>query len=76
MGLTATQAFREDFSPLLDVVWVDQLLCERGLDLLLERHTRHLSLVDAVSFLVIREQKLDRVFAFDRHFNAEGFSIV
>jgi len=33
------------------------------------------SLVDAVSFICIREARVDEVFAFDRHFESEGFPI-
>lgn len=76
MGLEAVRAFRSDFAPLLEVLWVDRELHESGLDLLLDRQQRHLSLVDAVSFLAIRQDRIDRVFAFDRHFNREGFSMV
>ncbi len=74
MGLEAVRAFRTDLAPLIDVVWVDQGLHESGLDLLLEQNRRHLSLVDTVSFVVIRQRQIDRVFAFDRHFDQEGFS--
>ena len=76
MGLAAVQAFRSEFSPLLEVVWVDETLFEKGLDLLLERAVRGLSLVDAVSFLVFRERRLEAAFAFDRHFETEGLPIV
>lgn len=76
LGLDAVRAFREDFASLLDVVWVDRDLHERGLDLLLKRNVRDLSLADAVSFLVIRDRRLDHVFAFDKHFEAEGFEML
>jgi predicted nucleic acid-binding protein len=72
LGPTAVRAFREDFVPLLDVVWVDPDLHERGLDLLLARSIRDLSLVDTVSFLVAREQGIEEAFAFDGHFDSEG----
>lgn len=74
LGLEAVRAFRETFPPLLEVVWVDEVLCERGLDLLLARGLRSLSLVDAVSFLVIRQRRLEQAFAFDAHFEQEGIS--
>jgi len=76
MGLGAVQAFRRDFAPLLKVVWVGADMHEAGLDLLLERRVRDLSLVDAVSFLVMRQRRLDEVFAFDRHFRDEGFTLL
>lgn len=75
LGLAAVEAFRADFSPLLEVVWVDAALHEEGLDLLLQRGSRALSLVDAISFLVIRRQKIARAWAYDRHFEQEGFDL-
>jgi len=75
-GLDAVQQFREDFAPLVDVVWVDEALQDAGLDLLLSRRTRRLSLVDAVSFVVMRRRKIDDAFAFDPHFEQAGFTLV
>ena len=76
LGLPAVRAFREDLAPLVEVAWVDPAVFESGLDLLLARKKRHLSLVDAVSFLVMRQRGLDRAFAYDPHFEEEGFSLV
>jgi predicted nucleic acid-binding protein len=58
------------------VVWVDGPLHEAGLDLLLGRRARRLSLVDAVSFVTMRQRTLEEAFAFDPHFEQEGFVIV
>ena len=76
VGRQAVMAFREDLEPLLDVIWVGADLHERGLNLLLERSRRHLSLVDAVSFVVIRDQAIEDVFAYDPDFRQEGFSVL
>jgi predicted nucleic acid-binding protein len=76
LGLDAARSFRSDFAPLVEVVWVDQDLHEAGLDLLLERRKRQLSLVDAVSFVTMRARRLTEAFAFDPHFEDEGFSLV
>ena len=76
MGLEAVRAFREELAPLIEVEWVDSQLHESGLDLLLEQQRRRVSLVDVVSFLVIRSRGIERVFAFDRHFDQEGFERV
>jgi len=75
-GLGAVRSFRADFAPLIDVVWVDDALHNAGLDLLLDRGQRLLSLVDAVSFITMRQRNVDEAFAFDAHFEAEGFSLV
>ena len=75
-GLDALRGFRAEFAPLVDVVWVDETLHNAGLDLLLDRRKRLLSLVDAVSFVTMRHVDVSEAFAFDPHFAEEGFSIV
>ena len=74
VGGKAVRAFRDDLGPLLDVTWVDEGLHDRGLDLVLDRGDAGLSLVDAVSFLAMRDKGIDEAFAFDRHFEEEGFA--
>jgi len=76
LGLEAVRGFRADFAPLVDVVWVDDALHEAGLDLLLGRRRRRLSLVDAVSFVAMRQHRVTEAFAFDPHFEQEEFSLV
>jgi predicted nucleic acid-binding protein len=76
LGLDAVRSFRADFSPLIDVVWVDEALHNAGLDLLFDRGKRLLSLVDAVSFITMRQRSVAEAFAFDPHFEQEGFSLV
>jgi predicted nucleic acid-binding protein len=76
LGLEAIRSFRAAFAPLLEVVWVDEALHDAGLDLLLQRRRRQLSLVDAVSFVTMRQRHLAEAFAFDLHFEQEGFSLV
>jgi predicted nucleic acid-binding protein len=76
LGLEAVRSFRTDFAPLIEIVWIDEALHHAGLDLLLERRKRQLSLVDAVSFITMRERNLAEAFAFDPHFEEEEFSLV
>lgn len=76
LGINAVRGFREHFVPLLEVIWVNRDLHERALDILLQRASRTLSLVDVASFLVIQEQGIEEVFAFDRHFANEGFRLI
>jgi predicted nucleic acid-binding protein len=76
MGPDSVLRFREHFAPLLEVLWVDQRRHDSGLDLLLERRWKGLSLVDAVSFVAMKERRFDEVFAFDRHFEREGFKLL
>jgi predicted nucleic acid-binding protein len=76
LGLEAIDAFRSNFAPLLEVIWVGAELHEAGLDLLLGRRIRDLSLVDTVSFLAMRQRHIDEAFVFDRHFRDEGFTVM
>jgi len=73
VSITAVESFREGFAPLLDIVWIARELHEKALDELVKRSSKKLSLVDVSSFLVMKEQKIDEVFAYDRHFDLEGF---
>lgn len=75
VGRSGVEAMRDGFAPLLRVVWIDEALHERALDLLLAG-PRDLTLVDTASFVVAREMQVDAVFAFDRHFEETGFTLV
>jgi predicted nucleic acid-binding protein len=75
-GLDVVRSFRAHFAPLVDVLWVDDALHNAGLDLLIERRKRPLSLVDAVSFIAMRQGNVSEAFAFAPHFEQEGFSLV
>jgi predicted nucleic acid-binding protein len=75
LGREASRRFRDEMDPLLDVVWVDRDLHEKAMDLFLAS-AHSVSLVDAASFVCIRERSLDRVWAIDRHFDDQGFEIV
>lgn len=76
LGVEAVRAFRADFAPLLEVAWVDATLHEAGLDLLLKQRRRQLSLVDAISFVVMSRRRIHEAFAFDPHFEQEGFTLL
>lgn len=61
------------FSPSVRMIHVGEDLLARGLDLLRERPDKRYSLTDCVSFVVMRERGISTAFAFDRHFEQEGF---
>jgi predicted nucleic acid-binding protein len=52
----------------MDIVWVEAALHNAGLDLLAEKRKRLLSLVDAVSFVTMRQRDIAEAFSFDSHF--------
>ncbi|MEZ5403940.1 MAG: PIN domain-containing protein [Bryobacteraceae bacterium] len=74
LGLEAVRAIEDDLLPVLDVVWVDEPVHRLAITAMLAARRRKLSLVDCVSFTVMRRLGLTRAFAFDDHFAEEGFS--
>lgn len=76
LGLDAVRAVRDDITPALRVLWVDESLHAAALTGLVAAARREVSLVDRVSFEVMRRLGLRRAFAFDRRFAAEGFELL
>jgi predicted nucleic acid-binding protein len=76
IGLDAVRDLRERIWPLVDVEWVGDELHEVAIAALLAANRRQLSLVDCVSFEVMRRLGIRRVFAFDAHFEEQGFEVV
>lgn len=60
-------------SPSVTMIHVGQDLLRSGLALLRERPDKRYSLTDCISFVVMREHRIGTAFAFDRHFEQEGF---
>jgi predicted nucleic acid-binding protein len=62
--------------PLLDIVWVDQEVHEVAAAAFTASASRSVSLVDRVSFEVMRLHGIDAAFAFDADFVAAGFHTI
>ncbi len=73
LGLEAVRVFEEDVAPVLSVQWVDSATHRSGVAALLAASRRRMSLVDCVSFEVMRRLGIKAAFAFDRHFREHGF---
>jgi predicted nucleic acid-binding protein len=76
LGLEALRAFQEDVVPLLTIHWVNESAHQVGVMGVLAAAKRNLSLVDCVSFDVMRQLGIKSVFAFDRHFKEQGFECI
>ena len=76
MGLQAAREFQTQLVPVLQVHWVDASTHERAVSALLTAGVRDLSLVDCVSFEIMRRLDLDTAFAFDSHFALQGFKCI
>ena len=73
LGHDAVRAFQTQIVPVLQVNWVTETVHERAVAALLTAGSQSLSLVDCVSFELMRELGIDRAFAFDAHFAEQGF---
>jgi len=73
VGLAAVRAFQEDVLPLINVEFVTPGIHRSGIAALLLASKRNLSLVDCVSFEIMRTLGIRNVFAFDAHFKQQGF---
>lgn len=68
LGLEAVGVFERDVRPVLDLVWVTREVHEAAVGAHLAARRRALSLVDCVSFEVMRRTGIRSAFAFDPHF--------
>ncbi|OFW45530.1 MAG: hypothetical protein A3J29_04700 [Acidobacteria bacterium RIFCSPLOWO2_12_FULL_67_14b] len=76
LGLDAVRALTADFLPLLTVDWVDEFVHAAGLASVLTANRRDLSLVDCVSFEIMRRRDINRAFALDSDFSKQGFTVL
>ncbi|MBA7687069.1 23S rRNA-specific endonuclease VapC20 [subsurface metagenome] len=75
IGINAVRSFEEDILPVVKIEWVDADVHHAGVSALLTASRRDLSLVDCVSFDLMRRHGLQHVFAFDEHFTEQGFQV-
>ncbi len=75
-GLEAVQAFHDAIFPLPKIEWIDETFHTRGITAVLVASRKKLSLVDCVSFEVMRHLDLSQAFCFDKHFAQQGFEIL
>jgi predicted nucleic acid-binding protein len=74
LGRNAVRDILENLMPSLTVEWIDEQTHNLALRTVLAAGQRGISLVDAVSFEVMRNRGISSVFTFDRHFDDEGFT--
>jgi predicted nucleic acid-binding protein len=76
VGLEALRVLRDDVQPIIAVDWISERAHQAGMDAVLTAGRRKLSLVDCVSFHVMRERGVRAVFCFDDHFREQGFDVI
>lgn len=75
LGVEAVRSLKSDFEPLIEIVWVDEQVHDAGMTALLTAGRRDLSLVDCISFEVMRRRDIQNAFALDRDFAKQGFTV-
>jgi predicted nucleic acid-binding protein len=73
LGIPAARTFQEDIVPVLKVEWVDETIHQVGIASVLAAARKELSLVDCVSFEIMRRLGIKAAFVFDDHFDEQGF---
>lgn len=72
LGLRTAVQFNRD-AQAFETVWVDATLYQEAVDLLTAIDNRQVSLVDCMSFVVMRRHALEQALAYDVHFERQGF---
>ncbi|MCK4338193.1 MAG: PIN domain-containing protein [Candidatus Aminicenantes bacterium] len=75
IGMEPVRDFTTKILPLLDIIWIDQDWYSLGVQRLLTRGERDVSLVDCLSFEIMEARDITHAFTFDRHFEDNGFTI-
>jgi predicted nucleic acid-binding protein len=72
-GMQAVHVFQSSILPFLQTIWIDAEMHEMSTRSLLLANRRNLSLVDCSSMAVARRYDIQHFFAFDHHFDEQGF---
>ena len=76
LGMAAVRSLTTDFMPLLAIDWVDETVHGAGHAAMLTANRKELSLVDCVSFEIMRRRDVSTAFALDADFAAQGFRVL
>jgi predicted nucleic acid-binding protein len=76
LGVRAVRAFQEDIVPIVNIEFVNPETHRSGTAALLASSKRNLSLVDCISFEIMRTLGIKTAFTFDAHFKEAGFQAI
>jgi uncharacterized protein len=72
LGVGVALAFLRDARDFA-TMWADEEMHDEAVKLMARRKLSALSLVDALSFLIMRDKRINEFLGFDRHFEDAGF---
>jgi len=73
LGFEAADLWYRDILGVVDLLRVEEPAHQMGYELWLSLGRRKLSLVDCISFVTMRSNKIELFFGFDKHFEEQGF---
>ena len=73
LGMDAVMGLQEDILPIINIEWITPEIHRSGVSALLAASRRKLSLVDCISFEIMRNSAIKTIFTFDSHFEEQGF---
>ena len=73
LGMQAVRRLHDGLLPVVEVVWIDEKLHRRATAAMFAAARRNISLVDWLSFEVMRDRRIRHAFTFDAHFKEQGF---
>ena len=76
LGFEAANLFYQDVLSIADVLWIDSPLHNLAYALWLSLGRKNISFVDCISFIAMRQHGIETVFAFDSHFQEQGFRFI
>ncbi|MCU0598492.1 MAG: PIN domain-containing protein [Desulfobacterales bacterium] len=74
IGLAPVNDFHSKILPLLEIIWVDDKWYKKAVQRLVAQNDKNISLVDALSFEIMEAFQIEFAFAFDKHFEENGFA--
>jgi uncharacterized protein len=76
LGSAVARRLMQDVLPRIEVAWITPELHDRAVESHLADLRRRTSLVDHVSFAVMRERGIGEALALDGHFREAGFAVL
>ena len=76
LGFEAADLWSRNVLGVVETFWIDNVLHNLALEIWFSLGRRKLSLVDCTSFVIMRQNKMEKVFGYDKHFTEHGFKIL
>ena len=73
LGMQAVRELHDGLLPIAEVIWIDEKLHDRATAAMFAAGRRNVSLVDWLSFKVMRDRRIRHAFTYDGDFGEQGF---